>query len=922
MGLAQSKYLIVDSDLLSFAENLNEPSFLIIKTSDQVVREESTEDVGDLWADYQTADPQTMSVEARGAFALMQTSGSTGHPKIIPYTHQWILTTCATFRRERSSSIGCTLYTPMPLFHSIGVLFTYVFSVGLGGRVHFFNLRQPPTAPVILRHLALHGEQAIEILLPPSILEDVVDGELRDEGLIILKRASILYTGGAPLRKDVGDFLRHNDVPLQAIVGMTETGPLSGLALTKDAADWQYGALNSTYGYFFKSLDAEGTAKEMIVLPNENTPCVLNHRNPEGLATNDMWERHPDPAKSHLWKIVGRADDVTVLSNGEKTNNKQLEILLCTSPLIGVAAIFGSGRFLNGAILSPPDSLTTYEPGAYLDAVWPHITENVNPIVPQHSRLIRPLVLVADLARPFILTDKRTLNRKRTLDLYVKEIEAAYTRVEEGEYEEIALPEAGLAPHEAQAYVQSVVQNVLQRSVDLEDDLFDAGLESLLAMRIRSSVIAALRKSGKVVSVPQNIVYSLPTQKGLAVYLQDALASETVLTPDLDVGVIITDMVDECTRHFPEHRPSSDSVKPEGDVYAVTGTTGSLGSFLVALLLNKPTVRKVYLLNRKAEGRSIEQRHQSVFQDRGLDYELLVRAVGEGRAVYVEAALGQTKLGLSQETYEGIRMELTHIVHCAWTLNFNLILSSFKSHVWGVRNLIDLALSSPHASPAHLTFLSSVAVVAKWEGTAPEASMVSHAACLDQGYAQAKYVAEKIIERAVAQCPGFKATIIRSGQISGAEGTGAWSTTEHIPILMKSCRDFGIVPDGLPTVRWLPVNIAAEVVFLEIQTALHSSVQPTFYNLENSVPTPWSLVANSISKLYILPIVPAVQWLKRVRKHTDHPANKLLPFFEEYVQGAGMPPLQLHHAREAAGNLVDCAVDEELVKVYVEYACR
>ncbi|KAJ6570807.1 hypothetical protein DFH09DRAFT_1362484, partial [Mycena vulgaris] len=60
----------------------------------------------------------------------------------------------------------------------------------------------------------------------------------------------------------------------------------------------------------------------------------------------------------------------------------------------------------------------------------------------------------------------------------------------------------------------------------------------------------------------------------------------------------------------------------------------------------------------------------------------------------------------------------------------------------------------------------------------------------------------------------LKATIIRrSGQISGAEGTGGWSIKEHIPILIKSCRDFGLVPDGLPTVRWLPVNVAAKVVY-------------------------------------------------------------------------------------------------------------
>ncbi|KAJ7699341.1 hypothetical protein B0H17DRAFT_1196419 [Mycena rosella] len=84
-------------------------------------------------------------------------------------------------------------------------------------------------------------------------------------------------------------------------------------------------------------------------------------------------------------------------------------------------------------------------------------------------------------------------------------------------------------------------------------------------------------------------------------------------------------------------------------------------------------------------------------------------------------------------------------------------------------------------------------------------------ACVDQGYAHSKYVAEKIIERSAAHSPGLKATItiIQSRQISGAEGTSPWSTKEHMLIVVKSCVDFGLMHDGLPTVRWLPVNVAA-----------------------------------------------------------------------------------------------------------------
>ncbi|KAJ7092499.1 acetyl-CoA synthetase-like protein [Mycena belliarum] len=910
MQSAQSTCLIVDSELFSFANNLKGPSFLIVKVEDSPRRDDADllDPSPNLWADYKTADTDTLAMEARtGLLAFLHTSGSTGHPKIVPWTHQWILN----------------------ISSSIGFLLTYVYSAGLAARVHFINLRQPPTSAVVLQHLALHRDQRVEMLLPPSILEDMVNGERREKSLEILKRAAIVLTGGAPLRQDVGDFLRSNGVGLQNLVGMSETGPLANFVLSKEPADWQYVELNAMYGYFFKPVGSGGNEREMIVLPNEITPCVMNHTDPEGFATGDLWQQHPDPKKYHLWKPAGRMGDVTVLSNGEKTDNKQLETLLCGSPLVSAAVIFGVGRFMNGVIVWPSTPLASYAPDAvddYLDTVWPHITENVNAVVPQHSRLIRPLVLVAVPEKPFVLTDKQSINRKVTLNFYMDQIEAAYKRIEEDGYEEVPLPSLGPTSHNMESttsYVQAVVCKVLQRDIPLDEDLFDAGLDSLLAMRIRASLMAALKRSSKTASVPRNIVYALPTQRGLAQYLQRALSSAELSVDDqsaLDVAAAINDAIERYTAEFPAHQPTLEAPKLDGEVYAVTGTTGSLGSFFVSLLLSKSDVRKIYLLNRKTESQTVEERHQRAFQSRGLDYDLLTQGVREGRVVHLEVALAQEYLGLRREIYDGMRAELTRVVHCAWLLNFNLILPSFKTHMQGVRNLVDLALASPLPTPPHLTFLSSVAVVAGWSGPAPEASLDTPATCLDQGYAHSKYVAEKIIECAVGSCPILEATIIRSGQLAGAEGTGAWSPTEHVPILIKSCVDFGLVPDGLPAVRWLPVNVAAQVVYKEILSARHRRLM--FYNLENAIPTPWSQVARTLSRIYDIPIVSAAQWLEQVRMHADHHANKLLPFFEEYVKGNGMPALQLDHARDAAGALVDYAVDDELIGLYARYACR
>lgn len=87
MQSVQSKHLIVDSDLLAYAENLNEPSFQIVKTAITTAPAAlGPEHTGDVWPNYPTASKEALAEEARtGVMTYMHTSGSTGqhHPAIF-----------------------------------------------------------------------------------------------------------------------------------------------------------------------------------------------------------------------------------------------------------------------------------------------------------------------------------------------------------------------------------------------------------------------------------------------------------------------------------------------------------------------------------------------------------------------------------------------------------------------------------------------------------------------------------------------------------------------------------------------------------------------------------------------------------------------------------------------------------------------
>ncbi|TFY76549.1 hypothetical protein EWM64_g7463, partial [Hericium alpestre] len=725
MHSAKAFYLAADPTYASLADSVQDETFKVVRTSNEYPSELS-EDWEMVFNSATGASQEELSAEASRMVLYLHTSGST----VVPWTHTFVLADCKAAHRLRTDSIGITFYTIMPFFHSMGIILSSITLFGLGGEFVFVETRQPPSLSMIIRHLSMFNLENTETLLPPSILEDLVNSSSRDEHLEVFKRLRVIMFGGAPLRNDIGNFLIQQSVRVLAAYGMSETGPLSTFYLSpaRDPADWQYYEWSDGFGVQFKAMDDSGLM-ELLILPGENTPCTINHTDPVGFATGDMWIQHPDPAKSHLWKHMGRRDDITVLSNGEKTDNKQLENLLRASPLLQHAVIFGAGRFLNGAILSPATPLQPHTPetvSAFLDSVWPHIAQHVNPIVPQHSRLVRSLVLVEDPAKPFLVTDKNTVKVKLTLALYQDEIEGAYRDLEEGGFEEAEVPPSGLDAKDAEgitAYVRAVVANVLKRPVPDNVDLFQEGLDSLLAIRVRSALITLLKRSGQHIDVPRNIVYSYPTVKGLVEYLQTSLTPQASghASSQMDIDALIEKTVEEYTRDLARRQSAPEKYMyavtdtgdlaarqsaPEKYVYAVTGTTGSLGSSFVSYLLDKPDVRKIYLLNRRKPSASLAERHKAVFEERQLDYGLLEKAIQEGRAVHLEVDLADPHFGLNEAQYDELRAELTHIVHIAWLLNFNLILPSFKPHLAGLHNLIALALASHRAAPPHFTFVS------------------------------------------------------------------------------------------------------------------------------------------------------------------------------------------------------------------------
>ncbi|KAM5536364.1 hypothetical protein V8D89_009962 [Ganoderma adspersum] len=874
-------------------------------------------------AESKSLSTAALSKEAKSGAFYLHTSGTTGHPKAIAWSHEFLLALCAANYRDRARCEDDVLYTCFPMFHS------FPFFLGSGASFVCVDTWRSVSADTILRHLRALRHRKVDASLPPSILEDIVDSQDPD-WLRLLSAQNTVFWGGAPLREDAGE---HLATWRQARRVGRVAGPLARSSLEEgaDPGDWMYMRLVDYYQFnWYPMADDVHGRYNLVVSPIHATPPVVNALDPLGFASVDGWLQHPDPNKSHLWGAAGRLDDVTVLSNGEKTDNAQLETLLCASPYVHQAVVFGTGRFVNGAILRPRAGLLRSDDdehiAQYLDLIWPHIEAHVSGTVPRHSRLLRGMVLAARSDRPFLLSDKGTVKTKATLALYAADVARAYAALEHGAGAGTLAANAS----EVRGFVEALVADALGRRLGPEEDFFGNGfMDSLGATRLRAALGAAVRRAGVPASVPRNVVYAYPTCAALSRFLMGFVVASTSGPAADDLEFEVAEMVEKYLKDLPQHGGRR-ALHTDGDVYAVTGTTGSLGAAFMALLLAQPHVKKVYALNRRHGSQpSIASRQEAVFVDKGLDLSLLREAVSAGRVESVEFEAGKDRLGINGEVYSKLTQEVTHIVHVAWLLNFNPLLPHFEPHVAGVRSVLELALASSLECPPHVTFVSSIGTTARWpfpERAVPEVALNSPAFCIPQGYSYAKYVAEQVIQHAVAQRPSLRAAIIRCGQLSGALTTGAWQKGEYVPRLLRSAHALRMVPTDVADVRWLPINVAADILLWEIgHAAAHPAPGPVrYYTLDTSRDTPWRRVVDSLAAFEPgreLKKVPMSTFLAEVRKDATGPAFAVAEYLDGLLVSHPVPKLSVTEARRAAGDLVDCGIGEEVLSRYVRYAC-
>lgn len=448
----------------------------------------------------------------------------------------------------------------------------------------------------------------------------------------------------------------------------------------------------------------------------------------------------------------------------------------------------GTGHFQASLLveLVDPQPRTSEDRQALLDSIYETV-KRANATKPPYAAITKEHIMFAKPDMPFARTDKNTVKRRMTIVHYEKVIEEFFEELENGSASSFETVIESTSPETSAQGIRKVIMTSLSiDKIGLEDDIFRAGLDSVLSIRVVRCLRSAAEKyrndeALKAAFVPQ-LLYSHPTINELsrAFYrlVHDIRGSpigtvENQAEKMRELRAKYTTNLAKCSE------PPSHLLPKDGNTVILTGSTGSLGSYVLEALLRQANVRKIYCLNRAEDGAD-KQTH--VNKPRGL-----TTVWPAHRVQFFRVDLSLPEFALDNEQYTTLLQEATHIIHCQWPVNFNLSITSFEPQIRGVRRLVDFCLSSKLAPS--LFFVSSVATVRHLKDSAeiPELP-INTLTTINGGYGASKQVCELIIQDAYEKT-GLNAVICRVGQVAGPvlRPNGMWPKQEWVPSVSRLC---------------------------------------------------------------------------------------------------------------------------------------
>ena len=315
-------------------------------------------------------------------------------------------------------------------------------------------------------------------------------------------------------------------------------------------------------------------------------------------------------------------------------------------------------------------------------------------------------------------------------------------------------------------------------TIHLDSNFFDYGGHSLLAVELTTAIEEIF---GDQLMVKD--IYEYPTIKELVQYIYSGMKRDI---PQISIR--------EDAYLDPSILPASlmkpDSVRDAASIF-VTGTTGFLGAFLLEEILRTTKDHvKVYCLVRIKKGNQRDALNRIVDN---LKYYKLYNPKLKERIIPVTGDLTSKYFGLSVEKFNELAKKIDFIFHCASLVNYIYSYAIIKpAAVSGTHEILRFACTSA-TKPIH--YISTNGIFPGEDKTIylENSDIDSFADKLENGYGQAKWVAEKLIWEAVSG--GLPVCLYRPGNIGHHSVTGASNPNDFQSMIIDACMKVGCAPD-------------------------------------------------------------------------------------------------------------------------------
>ncbi|KAJ1029470.1 hypothetical protein NDA13_002717 [Ustilago tritici] len=703
-----------------------------------------------------------------------------------------------------------------------------------------------------------------------------------EESLDVLRSVKVCCYSGAPCPVEVGDMLVANGVNLVAFLGATETGQIMD-SIRDFSTDkgWNVMRPSERCAPYLKFENVGTTDEgpyEMICMKGWKALSKVNR--PDGsYASGDHYSivRNED-GSIRGYVYLGRGDDTLVHLNGEKTNPVPMEQSITSSPLLRDCLVFGAGRQCTGALIVPYEQVWQPYAGFPEGERQRELKKQIEPLLrevnaqcPSHSRLVPEMIRFLSPEKRFPVADKGSMKRAPANSMFAGEINQLYIELDLGTS----------TPDEAKVSVHSKEQlRTLLKEHPTLHKLTDAVLQHVRGW-------------------PQNRV-----AHGNRRMEQEERTYELLKELRSKLKPRNSKLAEQ------PHRP-------EKEIIALTGATGSLGAHIVDQLRRKQTVSQIICLNRAANHQEAAKRTRDSLEARGLPP---LQEDSSTEVVSLSVDLSKDNLGLSRQEYAEISSKVTCVIHNGWPVNFNMSVDSFQSVLEGSVQLMNLAGQSTGTPTPRFIFSSSVSVALDYPGTViPETSFDNLENTASMGYAQSKWIVENLCRDAETLIGGrLESVVMRIGQVVGDREKGIWNETEAQPLMLKSAQTIGCIPGDADDLYWLPVDVAGLITAQLTTAQLGRGCELVHVVSDEAIP--WKKTLDTLAEEQNLgktfEAVPYTEWLKRLegsdQSHTRNPTIKLLVHFKAMQRVEGkMGKFETKRLREIFGS---SSVEKEIAE--------